>query len=459
MIDPILVGPAPAPGQATAVPTSADGGPFEAMLAALAGATPQKPPAIALQEESGGTNEGPSEQSNPESTLPPAVSPTLGDKIAASRLGVMALVTEPQQVVSNDSLDKFTQPDQGSGQQELVAGDSASPTPAPRGDQNPVAGDSASPTPALSGDQNSVATYRGVSPGDSPGVARRSPQPAPTNVLLGQPVSSRLENSTVDNSAKSQQPAGDRGPLELSPPPNLSPQTLATGGAHDTAKTDPSPISTLQAVPPPASIGTRNLSPNTEPSDPRMNRSEDLRPTPAIVLDRSFSEAARPAGDASPVKAREVYEQPSPRVDQTLANTDDRTDLTLGRASGGHENPRAETRPSAGRMAERIESWIKTTENAPPPRSITLRGTELHGLTIRVSVVHDGLSIQLEGTKGDDVAWMRQVIQDLGNKGFDISEFAEYDSEGERRQLWDEEEADKRRRRPDFDPFLEEQLS
>jgi hypothetical protein len=115
-------------------------------------------------------------------------------------------------------------------------------------------------------------------------------------------------------------------------------------------------------------------------------------------------------------------------------------------------------RPAVPRMVERIEAWVRHSENAPPPRSITLRGAELNGLTVRVSMTGDGLAIQVEGAGGDDLAWIRQVIDRLTERGHQVTEFTDYEREGRRRPIWDEEAADQRRRRGRFTAYLEEQL-
>lgn len=434
MIDPILASPAPVSGPANAATTSADGAPFESMLAALAGVTMEPTPPVVMQDESGGEdgNEGASTESEQGSTTP-QLAATLGDQITASRMGVMALLSDSEATAPTDPIEPPVQTPSGSEGQESVAEDSLNRAPAAPADQSPI-----EPEPAVGETR--------------PRVVGISTNPEPTDEL----------HVLTESEPSAETGAGDRMALgravrdyrqpgpDLRPAPNDRP--IQTGGS------DAPQISMLQAITGPTLAGAQQVVPARQPSNPApATPPNDL--APAIVLDSASQEGTRQADNLVRSPIGEPAGLTDPRIDHAPANTEDRPDLAPGRLAGGQEAARVEVRPQAGRMAERIESWIKTTENAPPPRSITLRGAELHGLTIRVSVVHDGLSIQLEGTKGDDVAWMRQVIQNLGDKGFDISEFAEYDSEGERRQLWDEEQADRRRRRPDFDPFLEEQLS
>jgi len=436
VIDPILMGPVPTPGQTTPAPTPSEGGPFELMLAALAGAAPQLTPTILMPEESSGEDGGPRDQSEPESTAPLAVATTLGDQIAAGRLGVMALVSEPHTAAQTNPIQPSTLTGQSVKDQEVVERDSLTPTPDNISDRDPLEIDPAN------GETDSSRP--------SEGPPRRHTAERPSTAPSGkQPMETDAEKPAIVDP-----PAHDQADPE---PPKLPPNP--TEPMPETGKFVPSKTSTLHAVARPTLPALERITQDRKPQGPDRKAAENLLRVPVVRGDPLSPEASRPSRDIARVQDREFVESPTPRIDQTLANTDDRPDLAPGRLSGAQETARVEVRPLAARMAERIETWIKTTENAPPPRSITLRGAELHGLTIRVSVVHDGLSIQLEGTKGDDIAWMRQVIQNLGDKGFDISEFAEYDSEGERRQLWDEEQADQRRRRPDFDPFLEDQLT
>ncbi len=120
------------------------------------------------------------------------------------------------------------------------------------------------------------------------------------------------------------------------------------------------------------------------------------------------------------------------------------------RVEAGSEPPapaRRPIRPLVSRLVERIESWIRRTENMPPPRTMTLRGAHLDGMTIRVSMAANGLMIQVEGADGADINWIQQVGEELTEHGFEVADISEYQEEGDRRPLWDEEEAQRRRER------------
>ena len=96
--------------------------------------------------------------------------------------------------------------------------------------------------------------------------------------------------------------------------------------------------------------------------------------------------------------------------------------------SGGVERVQSEglIRPTVLRLAERIETWIRQSENMPPPWTMLIKGPGLDGMTIRVSMGLHGLSIQVEGATEQDLIWVRKVGEQLIERGFDVNDLTEY---------------------------------
>lgn len=467
MIDPILASPATAMSPATpAVPEGSSS--FESVLAALAGAAPQLSQAVTRREEQTGQDgeQTPSEQQTSGRSI-------IDDEINAGRLGVMALVVEsrPSLPIASPIADRPPADvvDLSSTTVDLAA--------SPAGRHLPDLDPQAQVTPAVGAGQTAdiTPTETPVVPGDeqpdgfidlSEGLPADDQAPVAIPATAGArahraPLDAEATATHADPAIRQEVDAqaadGDDLPSTGEPIISEADTTDPAPGTRHVELVGPGeppagPVSTPPGRTPhetPTRVAMTNFSGPTE------QRPEHV-PTPA---------AEHPATIRAGAQQHEVIDTPA-EIDagnhtthhqgadiEPASSIEVRSPLAPRVVASETESPR----PTVSRMAERIETWIRTTANTPPPRSITLRGAELHGMSIRVSVHADGVAIRLEGAGADDVPWMRHVVEQLQQRGVDVREFSQYDGDGRRRPIWyDEEAQERRRRRPDFDPLLDE---
>jgi hypothetical protein len=482
MIEPIVAGPANA--TAPSNPVGPEGVPFDSVLAALAGSTADLSTVVTGRDEHGGRR-GDGQGQDSEWPGQAFGMSTVADDIAAARLGVMALVVESR---------PLTMPDVPAPMASVTQAESVATLGTPPGTDDML---------DLSTDDDVVDLSETPTPsspamGDQAGVAQVAVTELPTSQAPILEPTADTDMSEPGGTRAATTAVTDEAELDLA-------EAVSPPGAG--ASSDPIPSTTAANHPaPPVAVTADDQSTNDEQTDepeaqPSVSsevgaqRPESFAQHAGVVAAEAAASQVELVGPGTP-PARPVSAPPS----RTPAETPSRIAMTNfsqeGRQTGraledavdrpnGEQATRSvqaargeqaqpievrppvaprtallgddQLRPAATRMAERIETWIKATANTPPPRSITLRGAELHGLTIRVSVHADGVSIQLEGARGDDVPWMRHVVDRLQERGIDVNEFNEYDGDGKRRPLWDEEEAqERRRRRPQFDPVLGE---
>ena len=214
----------------------------------------------------------------------------------------------------------------------------------------------------------------------------------------------------------------------------LDPGTHGTTVATDIAATVGAPSNIRgesgsgRAVVPPHGAGTETVQSGAD------RHATDIAVEPPIVAEEAgslaeVSPSARGRSTAAPAIGQPSTSDSAHEVSQV------ETDALVGDALEG-DRPEPGSLSSGVRLADgasaprrvaalaaRIEQWIDRVRSAPPPNVMTVRPEGQDGYAIRVAFESGSLYVSVDGAQPDDVAWVRQALDQLTRRGLDLGGF------------------------------------
>jgi hypothetical protein len=147
-----------------------------------------------------------------------------------------------------------------------------------------------------------------------------------------------------------------------------------------------------------------------------------------------------PSGEApaveNPASAPSPSEADVAQVD-ALTDVDAPGSIRTDQSAGTTATSPIELRRVA-QLVERIEQWVDRVRSAPPPNVLTVRPEGQEGYAIRIALESGSLHVTVDGAQPDEVAWVRQALEQLARRGMDLGGFETSHSRDEQQPFRDE---------------------